>query len=85
MLKLLRRDPFCGERPRYVRAVLYRYRFSGWRQLLKQHLWWERAPAGLYLPPVRLAGDKLAVAWPGDGRCYGDGSSDGDGNDANGP
>ena len=28
VLRLLERDPFEGRRPRYIRAVLYRYRFS---------------------------------------------------------
>jgi hypothetical protein len=70
VLKLLRRDPFSGQRPRYVRAVLYRYRFSTWRQLFKEHAWWERAPAGLYLPPVGLVNGELAVGLPGGGRPH---------------
>ena len=58
-LKLLRRDPFAGRAPAAVRANLYRYRFSTWPGLRRDRVWWERTPAGDYLPPLILdaAGD----------------------------
>lgn len=53
-LKLLRHNPFPDAPPRYVRARLYRYRFSTWRELRRDHVWWERTLLGDYLPPVTL-------------------------------
>jgi len=53
-LRLLRHDPFGGHPPAAVRAILYRYRFSSWKQLRREHLWWTRSPAGEYLPAVTL-------------------------------
>lgn len=54
VLRLLRRDPFGGQRPRYVRAVLYRYRFSTWQQLRQDRVWWDRIPVGVFMPPTGL-------------------------------
>jgi predicted DCC family thiol-disulfide oxidoreductase YuxK len=50
VLALLGGNPFPEEPPRYVRAVLYRYRFtsSGSAE------WWQREELGLYAPPVAL-------------------------------
>ncbi|KHO27186.1 membrane protein [Mycolicibacterium setense] len=53
-LKLLRSNPFPDEPPRYVRARLYRYEFSTWSELRREHVWWHRIPLGLYVPPQRL-------------------------------
>lgn len=53
-LKLLRRNPFPDEPPRYVRARLYRYEFSTWSELRREHVWWHRTPLGLYVPPQTL-------------------------------
>jgi hypothetical protein len=53
-LRLLRFDPFHGGRPAAVRATLHRYRFSSWSQLRREHVWWTRALAGEYLPPLVL-------------------------------
>ena len=47
--RLLARDPFPGDPPRWIRADLWRYRFSATRAGGK---WWERERAGEYLPPV---------------------------------
>ncbi len=46
---LLAGDPFGGQRPRFVRASLYRYRFSK-----AKGVWWERERAGEHLRPVSL-------------------------------
>ncbi|MCX5262615.1 lipase maturation factor family protein [Streptomyces sp. NBC_00199] len=55
-LKLLRRSPFPpGEPPRHVRARLFRYRFTTWRELRATGACWERTYVREYLPPTRLA------------------------------
>jgi len=55
--RLLRHDPFRDHPPAVVRANLYRYRFSTWRQLREDGAWWTRVPAGEYLPPLVLDKD----------------------------
>jgi hypothetical protein len=53
-LRLLRHNPFPGTPPRYVRAQLYEYRFTTWRELRRERAWWHRTLVGEYLPPVAL-------------------------------
>ncbi|OBG86650.1 hypothetical protein A5699_20840 [Mycobacterium sp. E802] len=53
-LKLLRYNPFTDQPPRYVRAVLYRYEFSTWAELRRDHVWWRRISLGVYVPPQSL-------------------------------
>src|SRR5262249_40809677 len=53
-LRLLRLDPFAGRPPAAVRALLFRYRFSTWQDLRRDHVWWLRTPTGEYLPPLVL-------------------------------
>lgn len=53
-LKLLRSNPFPDRPPRYVRARLYRYRYSTWDELRHDHVWWQRTLLGDYVPPVTL-------------------------------
>ncbi|MFJ3230755.1 lipase maturation factor family protein [Streptomyces sp. NPDC086787] len=54
-LRLLRASPFPpGEPPRYVRARLFRYRFTTWRELRETGACWERSYVREYLPPTRL-------------------------------
>jgi len=53
-LQLLRHNPFPEAPPRYVRARLYRYRFTTASELLHDHAWWHRTLEGEYLPPVAL-------------------------------
>ena len=55
-LALLRRDPFGGEAPRFVRARLYRYRFTTASERQTTGAWWHRELLGDYLPPVSLRG-----------------------------
>lgn len=50
-LRLLRRDPFGGERPAWVRARLYRYRFTTRAERRATGAWWHRELIGDYLPP----------------------------------
>ncbi len=49
-LGLLANDPFPGSRPRYVRAVLYRYEFAPPGD--PTGAWWRRTPLGTWIPPV---------------------------------
>lgn len=53
-LRLLRRNPFPDSPPKFVRAQLYRYRFTTARELLQERAWWHRTLEGLYVPPVAL-------------------------------
>ncbi|MFF9019734.1 lipase maturation factor family protein [Streptomyces eurythermus] len=55
-LGLLRRSPFPPDTPpRYVRARLFRYRYTDWRELRGTGACWERTYVREYLPPTRLA------------------------------
>ncbi len=51
-LGLLQRVPFPEAPPRYVRARLYRYRFSDLRERRGTGRWWTREPVGEYLPAL---------------------------------
>ena len=51
-LGLLRANPFPGAPPTYVRARLYRYRYTGWRELRDTGQWWRRTLVAEFLPPV---------------------------------
>ncbi|HZC09201.1 MAG TPA: lipase maturation factor family protein [Mycobacterium sp.] len=51
-LRLLRHNPFPGSPPRYVRAQLYRYRFTTAVELRRDHAWWHRTLEGSYLRPI---------------------------------
>lgn len=51
-LRLLRHNPFPASPPRYVRAQLYRYRFTTAAELRRDHAWWHRTLEGIYLRPM---------------------------------
>ncbi|WP_406440513.1 lipase maturation factor family protein [Streptomyces sp. NBC_01613] len=56
-LRLLRRSPFPPDAPpRYIRARLFRYRYTTWRELRATGACWERTYVREYLPPTRLEG-----------------------------
>ncbi len=62
-LRLLRRDPFPDRAPSYVRAQLYRYRFTTRAERRESGAWWHRTLVGEYLPPLELgSAGELAVA-----------------------
>ncbi|SFK36549.1 Lipase maturation factor [Amycolatopsis sacchari] len=61
-LKLLRRDPFDGRRPTYLRARLFRYRFTTPQEHRETGDWWVREPVGRALKAGRLGPDGTAVA-----------------------
>lgn len=55
-LRLLRRSPFPPDTPpRYVRARLFRYRYTSRQELRETGACWERTYVREYLPPTRLA------------------------------
>ncbi|MBO9627391.1 MAG: lipase maturation factor family protein [Microbacterium sp.] len=53
-LALLRLDPFSGERPRWVRAVSYRYRFSTRAEFRADGVRWVRSERRVILGPFGL-------------------------------
>lgn len=55
-LRLLRHNPFPDEPPRYVRAMLYDYRFTTPAERRRDRAWWHRSKVGIYLPPVSATG-----------------------------
>jgi hypothetical protein len=57
-LRLIRHNPFPDSPPRYVRARLYEYRYTTWRELIDEHAWWRRTLVGEYLPAVALNDSK---------------------------
>jgi len=62
VLRLLRTNPFPGDPPRYVRAVVYRYHFTDPNVRRATGAWWRREPLGLYCPVLMLEGGALAAA-----------------------
>jgi len=51
---LFERNPFPQNPPRYVRATLYRYRFTTAKEHRETGAWWKRQELGEYLPSVSL-------------------------------
>lgn len=54
VLALFEAVPFEGRPPRFVRARLWRYRFTDRATRAATGAWWTREPRGLYLPPASL-------------------------------
>jgi hypothetical protein len=54
VLSLLRRNPFPESPPAYVRARLYRYRFTDTGQRRETGAWWQRSLVGEYVRPLSL-------------------------------
>ncbi|WP_328393272.1 lipase maturation factor family protein [Streptomyces sp. NBC_00390] len=54
-LRLLRHNPFPDAPPVYVRARLYRYRFTTWSELRATGAWWHRTHVREFLYPTRLS------------------------------
>jgi hypothetical protein len=50
VLRLLAKNPFPDHPPRYVRAVLYDYRFTDSATRRATGAWWQRTEKGLYCP-----------------------------------
>jgi hypothetical protein len=50
--RLLAKNPFPYEPPRYIRAMFYRYRFTTLRERRETGAWWKREQLREYLPTV---------------------------------
>ncbi|HVW15713.1 MAG TPA: lipase maturation factor family protein [Mucilaginibacter sp.] len=56
-LSLFANNPFPGKPPKYIRAVLYRYRFA--KPGNPRHLWWQRDDMGDWLPVLSTDNQQL--------------------------
>jgi len=67
VLQLFAGDPFQGQPPKQIRAILWQYWFTSWKDQREQGLWWRREEVGLYAPTIERTPDgKLVVLeWPG--------------------
>ena len=66
VLQLFAADPFQGQPPKQIRAILWQYWFTDWKDKREQGLWWRREEVGLYAPTIERTPDgKLVVLeWP---------------------
>ncbi|SDH54745.1 lipase maturation factor family protein [Mucilaginibacter sp. P25] len=62
---LFARNPFPGKPPRYIRAVIYRYRFS--RPTPGSGPYWEREKLGLWLPVLSVQNPQFVAYLKGQG------------------
>ena len=58
VLAMLERNPFPKQPPRYIRAVVYEYRFTDFTTRHRTGAWWRREDKGLYLPPLSLSNQR---------------------------
>jgi hypothetical protein len=56
VVSLLAHNPFPASPPRYLRAVLYDYRFTSRPELSAEGTWWRRKAQRLYHPILRQPG-----------------------------
>jgi hypothetical protein len=54
VLSLLEENPFPNRPPKYVRAVVYDYKFTDFATRRQTGEWWKRELKGLYLPIISL-------------------------------
>lgn len=54
VVSLIKRNPFPKNPPRFIRAVLYEYKFASFSHRSKTGNWWRREKISLYLPVVEL-------------------------------
>jgi predicted DCC family thiol-disulfide oxidoreductase YuxK len=59
VLDLMRTNPFPRAPPRYLRAVVYRYRFTDAETRRATGAWWRREREGLYCPVLTLENGQL--------------------------
>lgn len=66
VLALFRFNPFLEEPPKYVRAVMWQYRFTDAKTKRATGDWWRREYIGLYAPSLQRSADgKIVVSdWP---------------------
>ena len=56
VLELIERNPFPGQPPAYIRAMVYQYRFTNFDERRQTGNWWKRESLGTYFPPISLRG-----------------------------
>lgn len=54
VLALMKKNPFPGGPPKYLRAQLYDYRFTTFAERARTGAWWKRTYKGSYLPVISL-------------------------------
>jgi len=54
VLSLLKANPFPGNPPRYIRAMIYEYHFTSLEEHRLTGQWWKRQYKGEYLPSISL-------------------------------
>jgi lipase maturation factor 1 len=59
VLSLLERNPFPASPPRFLRAIVYEYRFTEPQVRKATGVWWLRQPLGLYGPVLALSEGQL--------------------------
>jgi predicted DCC family thiol-disulfide oxidoreductase YuxK len=57
---LLAKNPFPAAPPKYVRALLYDYSFTDWRERRETGYWWKRRARGIYLRAISLDDFRIA-------------------------
>ena len=67
VLALFAGNPFPDRPPEQIRAVLWQYWFSDWKEKREQGVWWRREWVGLYAPTLERApnGKIVILEWPG--------------------
>ena len=56
VISLFANNPFPSQPPKFVRARLYRYRFTTGPERSATGAWWKRDELGEYLPEISLRG-----------------------------
>jgi lipase maturation factor 1 len=56
---LLANNPFPNAPPKYLRALLFDYRFTDFAGRRATGNWWKREPRGLFFPPISLGDVRL--------------------------
>jgi hypothetical protein len=54
VLELLDQNPFGGTPPKYIRAMVYDYRFTTFDERRQTGNWWKRELKGTYFPSISL-------------------------------
>jgi hypothetical protein len=53
-VRLLARNPFAGDPPKFIRALFYQYRYTSWAEKKQTGAWWTRQLIDTYLPPITV-------------------------------
>ncbi len=54
VMQLIRSDPFNGQKPKWIRALIYEYQFSDLETKKLTKAWWQRSFIGAYTPDFSL-------------------------------